>query len=161
MAGKGTPATAALTRHRVEYTLHPYEHNPNQDAYATEAVTALGLDAARVFKTLVAEVGGKLVVGVVPVTGQLDMKALAAAAGGKKATLADTAAAQRATGYVVGGISPLGQRSKLSTFVDSAALEQSTVYCSAGNRGLEIELAPGDLVELTDATVATITRPVS
>lgn len=150
----------ALTRNRVEYTLHSYEHDPNQDAYGTEAVVALGLDAARVFKTLVADVGGKLAVAVVPVTGQLDMKALAAAAGGKKATLADAAAAQRTTGYVVGGISPFGQRSKLSTFVDSSALEHPTVYCSAGARGLEVELAPGDLVDLTDAKVATITRPL-
>lgn len=161
MAGKGTPATAVLARSQVEYTLHPYEHNPNEAAYGAEAVAALGLDAERVFKTLVADVGGELAVGVVPVTGQLDMKALAAAAGVKKAALADTATAQRATGYVLGGISPLGQRSKLSTFLDSSAMDHPTVYCSAGNRGLEVELAPADLVTLTEATVAPITRPLS
>ncbi|MEU4667054.1 Cys-tRNA(Pro) deacylase [Amycolatopsis sp. NPDC023774] len=156
MAGKGTPATALLTKQKVAHTLHSYDHDPRAESYGLEAVEALGLEAARVFKTLVADVDGKLTVGVVPVTGSLDLKALAAAAGGKKARMADPAAAQRATGYVLGGISPLGHRSRLPVVVDESASGFSTVYCSAGRRGLEVELAPGDLVRLTGAVVASI-----
>jgi Cys-tRNA(Pro)/Cys-tRNA(Cys) deacylase len=156
MAGKGTPATALLAKHGVEHTLHSYEHDPRHDSYGLEAVEALGLAAERVFKTLVAEVDGTLSVGVVPVTGQLDLKALAAAVGGKKAKMADPAAAQRATGYVLGGISPLGHRSRLRVVVDSSAVKFDTVYCSAGRRGLEVELTPADLVRLTSAVVAPI-----
>ncbi|QRP47296.1 Cys-tRNA(Pro) deacylase [Amycolatopsis sp. FDAARGOS 1241] len=156
MAGKGTPATALLTKQKVAHTLHAYDHDPRADSYGLEAVEALGLEAARVFKTLVADVDGKLTVGVVPVTGQLDLKALAAAAGGKKARMADPAAAQRATGYVLGGISPLGHRSRLPVVIDSSAPGFPTVYCSAGRRGLEVELAPADLVRLTAAVVAPI-----
>ncbi|MFI5608780.1 Cys-tRNA(Pro) deacylase [Amycolatopsis sp. NPDC051903] len=156
MAGKGTPATALLTKQKVAHTLHAYDHDPRADSYGLEAAEALGLEAARVFKTLVADVDGKLTVGVVPVTGQLDLKALAAAAGGKKARMADPAAAQRATGYVLGGISPLGHRSRLPVVIDSSASAFPTVYCSAGRRGLEVELAPADLVRLTGAVVASI-----
>ncbi|MFD5246662.1 Cys-tRNA(Pro) deacylase [Amycolatopsis sp. NPDC058340] len=156
MAGKGTPATALLAKQKVAHALHAYDHDPRAESYGLEAVEALGLDPARVFKTLVAEVDGKLTVGVVPVTGQLDLKALAAAAGGKKAKMADPAAAQRATGYVLGGISPLGHRSRLPVVVDSSAEKFETVHCSAGRRGLEVELAPGDLVRLTGAVVAPI-----
>ncbi|PXY21437.1 Cys-tRNA(Pro) deacylase [Prauserella muralis] len=156
MAGKGTPATALLTRNKVEHTLHTYEHDPRHESYGLEAAEALGVEPERVFKTLVAEVDGKLTVGVVPVTGQLDLKALAAAAGGKKAKLADTAAAQRATGYVLGGISPLGQRSRLPLVLDVSAEDFGTILCSGGRRGLEIELAPADLVRLTGAIVAPI-----
>ena len=156
MAGKGTPATALLAKQGVAHTLHAYDHDPKHDSYGLEAVEALGLDPERVFKTLVAEVDGKLTVGVVPVTGQLDLKALAAAAGGKRAKMAEAAAAQRATGYVLGGISPLGQRSRLPVVIDSSAQGFDTVFCSAGRRGLEVELAPGDLVRLTSATVAPI-----
>ncbi|UMP06159.1 Cys-tRNA(Pro) deacylase [Amycolatopsis sp. EV170708-02-1] len=156
MAGKGTPATALLAKQKVAHVLHAYDHDPRAESYGLEAVEALGLDPARVFKTLVAEVDGKLTVGVVPVTGQLDLKALAAAAGGKKAKMADPAAAQRATGYVLGGISPLGHRSRLPVVVDSSAEKFETVHCSAGRRGLEVELAPGDLVRLTGAVVAPI-----
>ncbi|WP_158892465.1 Cys-tRNA(Pro) deacylase [Amycolatopsis anabasis] len=156
MAGKGTPATALLAKQKVAHKLHSYDHDPRSESYGTEAVEALGLDPARVFKTLVAEVDGALTVGVVPVTGQLDLKALAAAVGGKKAKLADTAAAQRATGYVLGGISPLGQRSRLPVVVDTSAEKFETVHCSAGRRGLEVELAPADLIRLTKATVAPI-----
>jgi Cys-tRNA(Pro)/Cys-tRNA(Cys) deacylase len=156
MAGKGTPATALLAKHGAEHTLHSYEHDPRHDSYGLEAVEALGLAAERVFKTLVAEVDGTLSVGVVPVTGQLDLKALAAAVGGKKAKMADPAAAQRATGYVLGGISPLGHRSRLRVVVDSSAVKFDTVYCSAGRRGLEVELTPADLVRLTSAVVAPI-----
>ncbi|WP_329067006.1 Cys-tRNA(Pro) deacylase [Amycolatopsis sp. NBC_01480] len=156
MAGKGTPATALLTKQKVAHVLHAYNHDPRADSYGLEAVEALGLEPARVFKTLVAEVEGKLVVGVVPVTGQLDLKALAMAAGGKKAKMADPAAAQRATGYVLGGISPLGHRSRLPVVIDTTAGAFPTVYCSAGRRGLEVELAPADLVRLTNAVVAGI-----
>ncbi|HET6288682.1 MAG TPA: Cys-tRNA(Pro) deacylase [Amycolatopsis sp.] len=156
MAGKGTPATALLAKQKVAHVLHAYDHDPRAESYGLEAVEALGLDPARVFKTLVAEVDGKLTVGVVPVTGQLDLKALAAAAGGKKAKMADPAAAQRATGYVLGGISPLGHRSRLPVVIDASAEKFETVHCSAGRRGLEVELAPGDLVRLTGAVVASI-----
>ncbi|WP_439383462.1 Cys-tRNA(Pro) deacylase [Amycolatopsis lexingtonensis] len=156
MAGKGTPATALLGKQKVAHTLHAYDHDPRAESYGLEAVEALGLDRARVFKTLVAEVDGKLTVGVVPVTGQLDLKALAAAAGGKKAKMADPAAAQRATGYVLGGISPLGHRSRLPVVIDASAEQFETVFCSAGRRGLEVELAPAELIRLTGAVVAPI-----
>lgn len=156
MAGKGTPATALLTKQRVTHRVHEYEHDPRSASYGTEASELLGLPAERVFKTLVAEVDGVLTVGVVPVSGQLDLKALAAAAGGKKARMAEVAAAERATGYVAGGISPLGHRKRLRVVVDTSATSFETIYCSGGRRGLEIELAPGDLVRLADAIVASI-----
>ncbi|TNC22762.1 Cys-tRNA(Pro) deacylase [Amycolatopsis alkalitolerans] len=156
MAGKGTPATAVLAKQQVAHTLHTYQHDPKHESYGLEAAEALGVEPARVFKTLVADIDGKLTVGVVPVTGQLDLKALAAAVGGKRAKMADAAAAQRATGYVLGGISPLGQRSRLPVVIDSSAEGFGTVFCSGGRRGLEMELAPADLVRLTNATVATI-----
>ncbi|GAA4665428.1 MULTISPECIES: Cys-tRNA(Pro) deacylase [Amycolatopsis] len=156
MAGKGTPATAVLAKQRVEHRLHTYEHDPKHESYGMEAAEALGVEPARVFKTLVADVDGKLTVGVVPVTGQLDLKALAAAAGGKRAKMAEAAAAQRATGYVLGGISPLGQRSRLPVVIDSSVENFDTVFCSGGRRGLELELAPADLVRLTGAKVAAI-----
>lgn len=156
MAGKGTPATTLLVKRKISHTVHAYEHDPKAESYGGEAADALGIDPARVFKTLVADVDGKLTVGVVPVTGQLDLKALAAAAGGKRARMAGPTAAQRATGYVLGGISPLGQRSRLPLVVDASAREWPTVFCSAGRRGLEVELAPDDLITLTGATVAPI-----
>jgi Cys-tRNA(Pro)/Cys-tRNA(Cys) deacylase len=156
MAGRGTPATALLTRQRVPHALHSYEHDPRHASFGTEASEVLGLPPERVFKTLVAEVDGVLTVGVVPVVTQLDLKALAAAVGGKKARMADVAAAERATGYVAGGISPLGQRKRLPVVVDTSAQAFETVFCSGGRRGLEIELAPADLVELADAVVADI-----
>ncbi|WP_435158313.1 Cys-tRNA(Pro) deacylase [Amycolatopsis sacchari] len=156
MAGKGTPATAVLAKQRVEHRLHTYEHDPKHESYGLEAAEALGVEPARVFKTLVADVDGKLAVGVVPVTGQLDLKALAAAAGGKRAKMAEAAAAQRATGYVLGGISPLGQRSRLPVVIDSSVENFDTVFCSGGRRGLELELAPADLIRLTGAKVAAI-----
>ncbi|GAA1234097.1 Cys-tRNA(Pro) deacylase [Prauserella halophila] len=157
MAGKGTPATALLTKRKIEHTLRTYDHDPRHESYGLEAAEALDVEPERVFKTLVTAVDGALTVGVVPVTGQLDLKALAAAAGGKKAKLADSAAAQRATGYVVGGISPLGHRSRLPLVVDASAGTFATVLVSGGRRGLEIELSPTDLITLTDATVASIT----
>jgi Cys-tRNA(Pro)/Cys-tRNA(Cys) deacylase len=159
VAGRGTPATALLGRQRIAHTLHTYPHDPRHGSFGLEASDALGLPPERVFKTLVAEVDGILTVGVVPVGGQLDLKALAAAAGGKKAAMADVAAAERATGYVAGGISPLGQRKRLPVVIDSSALRFPTVFCSGGRRGLEIELAPADLVRAAGAVVAPIAQP--
>ncbi|MFC7341064.1 Cys-tRNA(Pro) deacylase [Saccharopolyspora griseoalba] len=156
MAGKGTPATALLSKKGVAHRVHAYDHDPRSDSYGLEAAEALQQPPERVFKTLVAEIDGKLTVGVVPVTGQLDLKSLAAAAGGKKAKMAEIADAERATGYVAGGISPIGQKKRLPVVVDSSAQRFDTIYCSAGRRGLEIELAPADLVALLDGTFADI-----
>lgn len=139
--------------------MHSYEHDPRSASYGSEASAALGLAPERVFKTLVAEVDGVLTVGVVPVVGQLDLKALAAAVGGKKARLAEVGAAERATGYVAGGISPLGQRKRLPVVIDESAEQWETIFCSGGRRGLEIELAPKDLIKLTNATTAPIAAP--
>jgi Cys-tRNA(Pro)/Cys-tRNA(Cys) deacylase len=156
--GAGTPATAALTQAKVDFTVHTYDHDPAAASYGTEAADAMGVAPQRVFKTLLADVDGKLTVAVVPVSGQLDLKALAAAVGGKRAAMADPAAAERTTGYVLGGISPLGQRKKLPTVIDESALAYETVFCSGGRRGLEIELAPADLVRLTSARTAALGR---
>ena len=157
-AGAGTPATVALTKANVPFTAHSYEHDPAAGSFGTEAAEAMGVVPERVFKTLLAEVDGKLTVAVVPVSGSLDLKALASAVGGKKAAMADPAAAERSTGYVLGGISPLGQRRPLRTVVDESALEFETVFCSGGRRGFEVELAPADLVRLTAAVTASIGR---
>ncbi len=154
----GTPATAALAKAGVPHRVLPYDHDPGADSYGLEAAAALGVEPERVFKTLLADVDGRLVVAVVPVSGSLDLKALAAAVGGKRAGMADPAAAERATGYVVGGISPLGQRKRLPTVVDATALTHEAVLVSGGRRGLDVELAPTDLVHLTGATTATIGR---
>jgi Cys-tRNA(Pro)/Cys-tRNA(Cys) deacylase len=156
MAGKATPGTALLAKQKVPHTLHSYSHDPRAASYGLEAAEALGIEAERVFKTLLAEVDGVLTVGIVPVTAQLDLKALAAAVNGKKARMADVAAAERATGYVAGGISPLGQRKRLPTVLDSSVAKFETLFCSAGRRGLEVELAPDDLIRLTSAVVADI-----
>ncbi|MDT3398787.1 Cys-tRNA(Pro) deacylase [Streptomyces sp. B1866] len=153
-----TPATAALAAAGTPFTTHAYEHDPAAPSYGEEAARALGADPARVFKTLVAAVDGRLTVAVVPVAASLDLKALAAAAGGKRAELADPADAERATGYVRGGISPLGQRRRLPTVLDASACQHPTVYVSAGRRGLEAELAPADLAALTGAVTAPIAR---
>lgn len=153
-----TPAAVALDRAGIAYTLHVYDHDPAAESYGAEAAEALGAEPARVFKTLVADTGANLVVGVVPVTANLDLKALAAAVGTKKATMADPSAAERATGYVLGGISPFGQRSRLTTVVDASVEGWTTVYCSGGKRGLEIEVAPADLVAVTGARIAPIAR---
>jgi Cys-tRNA(Pro)/Cys-tRNA(Cys) deacylase len=155
-AAAGTPATAVLAEQKVEHTLHPYDVSPDAPNYGALVAEALGIAAAHVFKTLIAEVDGKLVVGVVPVTGELDLKALAAAAGGKRAVLADRAAAERSSGYVRGGISPLGQRKRLPTVVDSSALTLDQMFVSAGRRGLQVGLAPADLIRLTEAVTASI-----
>jgi Cys-tRNA(Pro)/Cys-tRNA(Cys) deacylase len=156
--GGGTRATEALTSLRIAHTLHRYRHDPRHPSYGLEAAQALGVPPDRVFKTLVADVDGQLTVAVVPVAGTLDLKALAAAAGGKKAAMADPAQAERASGYVTGGIAPIGLRRPLPVVVDETALGYATVYCSAGQRGLEIELAPADLVAAAGASTAPIAR---
>lgn len=156
MASKGTPATALLTRAKVAFTPHTYEVDPRAASYGEAAAAALGVDPARLFKTLVTTVDGQLTVGVVPVSASLDLKALAAAVGGKRAAMAEPAAAERATGYVTGGISPVGQRSRLPIVIDASAQELATMYVSGGRRGLQIELAPADLVQVTGATLAPI-----
>lgn len=154
----GTPATVALSASGAPFTVHAYEHDPRTASYGDEAADALGIDTTRVFKTLLADVDGTLTVAVVPVAGQLDLKALARAVGGRKAVMADPRAAERATGYVVGGISPLGQKRSHPTVVDETALAHPTIYVSAGRRGLEVELAPADLVRLTAAVTSPIGR---
>jgi Cys-tRNA(Pro)/Cys-tRNA(Cys) deacylase len=156
VAGQGTPATALLTRRKVAFELHPYEHDPRSGSYGAEAAAALGVPPGRVFKTLVVSVDGRLAVGVVPVGGSLDLKAMAAALGAKRAAMAEPAAAERATGYVTGGISPLGHRSRLPVVVDASARDWDAVYVSAGRRGLQVSLAPDDLVRVANATVAPI-----
>ncbi|MFE9660484.1 MULTISPECIES: Cys-tRNA(Pro) deacylase [unclassified Streptomyces] len=154
----GTPATVALTAAGTAFTVHAYAHDPAHPSYGEEAAQAMGVSPDRVFKTLVADVDGELTVAVVPVAGSLDLKALATAVGGKKAAMADPAAAERVTGYVRGGISPLGQRKRLRTVLDASAGEHATICVSAGRRGLEVELAPADLVALTGAALASIGR---
>jgi Cys-tRNA(Pro)/Cys-tRNA(Cys) deacylase len=159
MAGKDTQATRAARAAGIAFALHEYEHDPRHEAYGLEAAERLGQDPARVFKTLVAKADTELVVCCVPVEAQLDLKAVAAAAGARKAALAEPKEAERATGYVVGGISPLGQRRRLRTLVDGSALAFDSVCVSAGRRGLEIELAPADLIRATGGSTASIARP--
>lgn len=154
----GTPATVALSRLGIAFTVHRYDHDPASTSYGEEAATLLGLDPDQVLKTLLADVDGRLVVGVVPVSGQLDLKALAATLAAKKATMARPADAERATGYVVGGISPIGQKRAHPTVVDETALLHRTVFVSGGRRGLDLELSPDDLVRATSAVVADIAR---
>ncbi len=153
-----TPAIKLLERTRTDHRVVTYEHDPRHESYGTEAADALGLDPAQVFKTLLATADGtETVVAVVPVDRRLDLKALARAAGAKKAAMADPGEAERLTGYVVGGISPLGQRKRLRTFVDATAEEQASIHVSGGRRGLEVVLAPGDLAELTGASFHPLT----
>ncbi|MBV1947351.1 Cys-tRNA(Pro) deacylase [Streptomyces sp. BV129] len=154
----GTPATVALTAAGVAHTVHSYEHDPAHPSFGEEAAEAMGVSPDRVFKTLVADVDGTLTVAVVPVSGTLDLKALAAAVGGKRAAMADPALAERTTGYVRGGISPLGQRKKLPTVLDESAGAHPTICVSAGRRGLEVELAPADLATMTKAVLAPVGR---
>ena len=158
LSSKATPATKALERAKVPVKTHAYEHDPRHESYGLEAAEALGLDPATVFKTLVADVDGGLTVAIVPVELQVDLKALAQAVDGKKAQLADVKQAERTTGYVAGGISPLGQKKALPTVLDASALEHPAIHVSGGRRGLEIELAPADLRRLTNATIAPIAR---
>jgi Cys-tRNA(Pro)/Cys-tRNA(Cys) deacylase len=153
MAGRETPATRAAKAAGITYTLHEYDHDPRAASYAGEAAEVLGLDPRRVFKTLVVSVGDDLAVAIVPAADQLDLKAV-----GKRAAMADMARAEKVTGYVAGGISPLGQRKRLPTFLDESAEEHDTVFVSAGRRGLEIELSPADLIALTGADVRPLAR---
>lgn len=156
MPAAATPAIAALLAANVQHTVLPYHHDPRSTGYGAEAVAALGRDPRRVFKTLVVSVDGELVVGVVPMAGALDLKALAAAVGGKRAVMAEVADAQRSSGYVAGGISPLGQRTRLRTVIDASAADLPTICVSAGKRGLQVELAPTDLANLVGASFAPI-----
>ena len=156
MASKGTPATAAVARANVEHRIHEYRHDPAAPSYGLEAAERLGVDPATVFKTLVADVDGRLAVAVVPAATRLDLKALAAAAGGRKAAMAEPADAERATGYVVGGISPLGHRKRLPVFLDESMQGRPAVMVSAGRRGLQLELAPADLARLSGGTFASL-----
>jgi len=167
----GTPATVALSAAGIAFEVRAYEHDSlltdrslrrasdaRHEGYGLEAAEALDVDPARVFKTLLASLDGSLVVGIVPVTGQLDLKALARALGGSKAVMAEVAAAERATGYVAGGISPVGQKRRHPTVLDASALEHDTILVSGGRRGFDLELAPADLVAITGAVTATIGR---
>ncbi|MEU4599433.1 Cys-tRNA(Pro) deacylase [Nocardia sp. GTS18] len=162
MAAASTPAIKVLTAAKIAHEVHSYAHDPRADSYGAEAVDALGdalgVVAAQVFKTLVIELStGALAVAVLPVPAKLSLKAAAAALGAPKAGMADKTKAERTTGYVLGGVSPLGQRKRLATVVDASALEWDRVLCSAGKRGLEIELAPADLVRAAGAVTAPIT----
>jgi Cys-tRNA(Pro)/Cys-tRNA(Cys) deacylase len=148
-----TPATRAASAAGIAYTLHEYTHDPGVPSFALEAAEALSLDPGRVFKTLVVTLGERLTVCLVPSAATLDLRSL-----GKHAALAPPDRAQAATGYVVGGISPLGQRRRLPTLVDESALAHATIFVSAGRRGLEMELAPGDLIALTGAEVRRLTQ---
>ena len=152
----GTPALVALQRAGIAHTVHTYDHDPSRQNYGLEAAEALALPPASVFKTLLADVDGAPVVAIVPVTGMLDLKALASARGAKRARMLDPSDAERLTGYVVGGISPLGQRTTLPTVIDSSAADHSVIYVSGGRRGLDIAVAPGDLVSLVGATYAPV-----
>ena len=163
MSGKGTPATLLLAREGVQHVVHAYTVDPAARSYGEAAAAALGIEPERMLKTLLAEVAlpdgaARLVCAVVPVSGALDLKALAAAVGGRRAVMADPGAAERSTGYVLGGISPLGQRTRLATVVDETAQLFDTVFVSAGRRGLSVELSPAELVRLTGAVVADVAR---
>jgi Cys-tRNA(Pro)/Cys-tRNA(Cys) deacylase len=157
-ASAGTPAIVALTRAGIPFTAHAYDHDPRATAFGPEAAEKLGLDPDRVFKTLLAGVDGALAVGIVPVALQLDLKALAQALGGKRAEMADPAVAERKTGYVVGGISPIGQKTALPTVLDESAILCETIFVSGGRRGLDLELAPDDLLAVTGGRYAAIAR---
>lgn len=154
----GTPATVALDNLDITFIPHPYAHDPAATEYGVEAATAIGIGAEQVFKTLITEVDEELVVAVVPVSGTLDLKALATVLHAKKAVMADPLVAQRRTCYVIGGISPIGQKTAHRTVIDETVNLFDTVYVSGGKRGFDIELAPKDLVRATEATVAAIAR---
>lgn len=153
-----TPAVKAAEKGGVRFRLHEYQHDPQAESYGLEAAERLSLPADRVFKTLLADVDGRTQVAMVPVDRSLDLKALARAAGGKKAVMADGALAERLTGYVLGGISPLGQKKRLPLWLDASADRHDTLYMSAGRRGLEIEMAPADLLALTGGRLAPLAR---
>lgn len=152
-----TPAINLAKKAKIKHCIHEYSHNPSCDAYGLEAVQKLGISETRVFKTLVVNCGdGKLAVGVVPVSSMLNMKRMAKALGTKKVSMAQKAEVERSTGYILGGVSPLGQKKRLPTVIDASSLEHSTIYVSAGRRGLEIELSPQDLKLLTKGSFAEI-----
>lgn len=162
MSGKGTPAITALSRAGVDHRVHEYRAGGGGGGFAQEAAEALGLDPARVFKTLVVALDqdpARLAVVVAPATAEVDLRAAAAALGAKKATLAEVGRAERTTGYVQGGISPFGQRRRLPTVLDAGAEDHPTIFVSGGRRGLELEVAPADLVTVLDAALAPVTRP--
>ena len=154
----GTPATVALDKAGIAYTPHAYEHDAANTNFGLEAATVLGLDPEQVFKTLLADLDGALVVAIVPVDGKLDLKALAAALGGKKAVMADPSLAERKTGYIVGGISPIGQKTAHPTVLDETAELFDTIFVSGGRRGFDLELAPADLLAITSGRTAAIAR---
>ncbi|MFW2513349.1 Cys-tRNA(Pro) deacylase [Demequina sp. SO4-13] len=155
-----TPAVAALIAADVPYTLHPYEHDPSSElSYGEEAAAALRAAPERVFKTLCVKAGDELLMAIVPVAGSLDLKAVARTIGVKRVIMADPEEAERVTGYVLGGISPVGGRKKLRAILDATAFDHDQIYISGGQRGLDIELAPADLVSVTDATTAPIAKP--
>lgn len=156
--GAGTPATVALDRAGVRFTLHPYEHDPAATSYGAAAADALGLSPAEVFKTLLVVADGAPVVAVIPVASTLDLKAVARAVGSKRAAMADPEVAERLTGYVVGGISPIGQRTRLRTVLDESAADLGTVYVSAGRRGVSLGITPDALAAVTGAELAPIAR---
>lgn len=158
---RGTRATQELARRGIAHTVHLYQHLGTGGSYGLEAAAELGVPPEQVFKTLIVSVDGRLTVAVVPVAAQLSLKAFADAAGGKRAEMAEMAVAERATGYVSGGISPVGQRKRLPVIIDSSALGWPAVYCSAGQRGLQVRLAPADLVSVTDAKVADISAGIT
>ncbi|HEY4270176.1 MAG TPA: Cys-tRNA(Pro) deacylase [Galbitalea sp.] len=153
-----TPATIALAAAGIPFTEHAYDHDPANRNFGDEAARALGLEPEKVFKTLMVDVDGSLVVAVVPVTGKLDLGALASAVHGKRAAMADPAVAERKTGYLVGGISPVGQKTRLRTVIDETVELFDTIFVSGGRRGFDIELAPADLVAITSAVIAAIAR---
>lgn len=160
-AAGGTPATETLTAAGVSFKLHPYAHQDEATNFGEEAAAALGVDPLQIFKTLIVDVGSakpELAVGVVPVATQLDLKAIAAVLGSKKAAMADKTLAARSSGYVLGGISPLGQKTPLPTVIDETAQLFDTIFVSAGKRGLQVELSPDALASLTGASFADIAR---
>ncbi|MDF1488228.1 Cys-tRNA(Pro) deacylase [Tessaracoccus caeni] len=154
----GTPATVTLDRLGIDYQVRSYEHDPSAPSFGLEAAEALGVAPARVFKTLLVDTDSGLAVGIVPVDAQLDLKAIASALKSKRATMADPAAAERSTGYVVGGISPIGQKKALPTVLDASATDHDTVLVSGGKRGFDLELSPSDLLTATKGTAAPIAR---
>lgn len=151
-----TPAVVALERAGIPFAVHEYEHDPAETDFGGEAAQKLSVSPERIFRTLLAEVSGTLIVAVIPVSGRLDLKALASVAGGKRAALADPVLAERKTGYVVGGISPLGQRTRIPTVIDESAQQYSTILVSGGRRGLDVELAPEDLARACSGSWARI-----